>query len=163
MNVAEWLTSFSAWLTTRQEPIIFGACHDAGAPAEITGKFIAANKLPPVRKNWGKKNDGIKHAVIPPIDDVTNWPSPQAEATSNVANTPEIVTGKAMGMLATLEPHEQNKVMATLFQNLTQGRKNRLNSTSRQVIDARESEQKAERALRDLENVGLGLFSVFQP
>lgn len=164
MNTAEMLTAFTGWLTTRPKPIVFGAQHNAGAPAEIVGKFIAANKLTPIRPNWGKIGDGIKDAIVPDnTDHITNWPDPvNQQATASVAPSAAEVAGRSLDMILSLNDEEQNIALAAIMKRLKRNRELSLADATNRIISARDYEQRAEQGLRDLDNIGHGSFSIFK-
>jgi hypothetical protein len=53
MNSTEAIYAFTAWLTTRPEPAIFGHLNDASEAVDLINKFVAANPdMPDVRSNY---------------------------------------------------------------------------------------------------------------
>ena len=53
MNSTEALYAFTAWLTTRPKPAIFGHLSDASEAADLIDKFVTANPdMPKVRSNY---------------------------------------------------------------------------------------------------------------
>ena len=58
LNASEALYGFAGWLTSREEPVIASARHDAAVWAELVNKFCKANELSEPREGWDKK---LKH------------------------------------------------------------------------------------------------------
>jgi hypothetical protein len=53
MNSTEAIYAFTAWLTTRSEPAIFGHLNDPSAAADLIDKFTSVNpNMPDVRSNY---------------------------------------------------------------------------------------------------------------
>jgi hypothetical protein len=58
LNPAEAVYGFAAYLTTREEPIVMGAAHEAGPAADAVKRFIDTNGLGDVSGNWP---NNLKH------------------------------------------------------------------------------------------------------
>jgi hypothetical protein len=53
LNSTEAIYAFTAWLTTRSTPAVFGHLNDAAEAVELVTKFVAANPdMPDVRSNY---------------------------------------------------------------------------------------------------------------
>lgn len=72
------------------------------------------------------------------------------------------VANRCLGELGYLNHADQNAALAVIFNALKASRQNHATLSAARVDDAQHGQRKAEKNLRDLENVGLGLFSVFQ-
>ena len=72
LNASEALYGFSGWLTSRDEPVVFSAYHDAAIVAELINEFIKKFDLPDIRDDWEKDlkqideglNSNIKKGLI---------------------------------------------------------------------------------------------------
>lgn len=52
MSASEAVYAFAGWLTTREEPTVLSAGHDAAPVAELIRQFCEANNLTPPRAGW---------------------------------------------------------------------------------------------------------------
>ncbi len=58
LTASEALFGFTAWLTTRSEPVTFSAKHDASVVAELVRQFCDTNNFAEPRDCW---TDSLKH------------------------------------------------------------------------------------------------------
>ena len=62
LNNAEAVMGFAAWLTTLENPVIFGSHHECAIAAELVGMFCEANNLKEIRPNY---TDALTHPKQP--------------------------------------------------------------------------------------------------
>jgi len=56
LTATEALYAFTSWLSTRAQPVTMSKAHDFGVVARLVEDFVVANRLAPVRKDWGKRD-----------------------------------------------------------------------------------------------------------
>lgn len=52
LSGSEAVYGFAAWLTCRNESVVFSARDDAAIVADLVGEFCKVNKLPEPREGW---------------------------------------------------------------------------------------------------------------
>ncbi len=52
VQASEALFGFAAWLTCRDDAVVFSAKHDASVAAEMVGTYCEENDLPEPREGW---------------------------------------------------------------------------------------------------------------
>lgn len=62
MIASEALYGFAGWLTTRQEPLMFGASHECAPVADAVKEFCRVNDLEEPRDRW-------EHQLIHPKEE----------------------------------------------------------------------------------------------
>ncbi len=69
---SEALFGFAAWLTAREEPVVFSSHHDAAVVVELVGEWMAANALPSPRDGWEKRitHPKAEEEELPSFEDV---------------------------------------------------------------------------------------------
>lgn len=125
-NTSEILFAVYGYLTTRKEPLIFSASHNAGAIAEILGAIVKANNLPPTRKNWKKI------AIPDGLEGLTNVPKPAGTSSGDCQAEPpkeklfdnyEAVTSKVFQLInENLDLPNQNRFLSLLLKRMADAR-----------------------------------------
>jgi hypothetical protein len=116
-NTAEILFSVFGYLTTRQEPLILSAHHDAAPVAEILGKIADANGLPKAGNKYPKLNIPVE------LDRITNVPAMvmgNAGPNATAANPAQEITQ----ILFRHNHGGQNAILRDVINNMAEQRKN---------------------------------------
>lgn len=54
LTASEAVYGFGGWLTSRDEPVTMGSCHECSIVAELIDKFCKENNLEDPRDHWEK-------------------------------------------------------------------------------------------------------------
>jgi hypothetical protein len=154
LNVTETIYALLGWLTTRDQPVILSAHHDASVPAKLVGAFVDENRLPATRPNK------IKLQVPKHLDHLTNdYPKDMVMK--------RLTTGEAYdairNLFRTFEHADQDAILAQVLIDLKRSRENKLKHANASVLDYQEHQSQVQEHVWSLENVIRGNFAVLKP
>lgn len=155
-NAAEVLMAFTGFLAMRKEPLIFSGQHDASPIAEITGAFIAANKLPNPRSRYPKLKvpDNTDH-----ITNVINTKS----ATVSQPTTANQALGQMYSAMIGLDSREQDVAIAAFLDQMKTQRLQIMNTQQQRARNISLDARKAEDSVLNLEKIAHGDYAVLYP
>lgn len=153
MNASEAIFSLFGFLTTRKNPIIFGAAYDCAPIAEILREFINFHKLAPARDGM------ITGTCVPNTEHFTNDPKLQKQAVK-MYDAADVLADLHAAM-SKAPAGESNKIIARFLQKRKeelQARVQYMASVSQEVSDR---EDKASTELMELNHILIGNYSIF--
>lgn len=148
-NTSEILFAVYGYLTTRKQPLIFGAEYKAGAIAEVLGAIVKANGLPPTRKSWKKITipEGIDHLTNLPVGNAAN--SDTAGQPKKMLKPDDVLDKVTELLQMNLSLEEQNKFIAGLLERMSENRRSYIGMLEQNEKDVANNVNNARRIYED--------------
>lgn len=151
-NTSEILYAVYGYLTTRKQPLIFSASHEACAIAEVLGAIVKANGLPPTRKSWKKITipEGIDNLTNLPVGNAANSNGGDLTGQHKKMLKPDDVLDKVTELIQmNLSLEEQNKFIAGLLERMSENRRSYIGMLEQNEKDVANNVNNARRIYED--------------
>ena len=151
LNATEALYAFTAWLTTRDKPVILGAHHNAAVLPPLVEAFRTKHDLPEVRNNYGD----LIHSMGAVLENATNDPALATNQCARMYNAQEALD-VILPIVRGLTPAAQTTVMAKLFLHVKDQHADREKQAWREIGEAQDKRTKEQTFLATLDKIAKG-------